>query len=351
MVGQGPALVAGPGGECRKECPLVDQAVLQGEQTEEKIPIGIHGGHDAGLPNARLAPRLPGLRRWSPTDGPRIGPAGLSHGRSPYASRLPENGSARILLVNGLTVCVRGSYRCRGCHVSVDAIRHSSWTLLTLLVDTLLVDMHCVPGSRDARIVGRIGNPSYVRSFKTRRTSSQALVDKQALVDMHCVPGSRDARIVGRIGNPSYVRSFKTRRTSSPMTHRTVAPTAAPTSWRTRTRGQVRRADRFSMILSRPRRARRGIRMSPPLMSPPLRPRRARRDIRMSPPLLPVEHVRSGHSHWPGSGCLTARSFRKASSSPMSIQRFTIASDCVSRVSRSRCQGRCMSLSLDRRAH
>ena len=31
VVGQGTALVAGPGGECREQHPLVDQAVLQGQ--------------------------------------------------------------------------------------------------------------------------------------------------------------------------------------------------------------------------------------------------------------------------------------------------------------------------------
>ena len=50
MVGQGAALVAGPGGECREQRPLVDQSVLQGEQTKEKVAIGVDGGHDGGSP-------------------------------------------------------------------------------------------------------------------------------------------------------------------------------------------------------------------------------------------------------------------------------------------------------------
>ncbi len=41
MVGQGPALVARPGGECRKQPPLVDQAVLEGEQAEEQVTRGV----------------------------------------------------------------------------------------------------------------------------------------------------------------------------------------------------------------------------------------------------------------------------------------------------------------------
>ena len=90
--------------------PLVDQAVLQGEQTEEKIPIGIHGGHDGGLPDARLVPRVPGLRCWCPPDGPRIGLVGLSHGRSPYASRLTETIPSRLAHVSVAQVLDALSY-------------------------------------------------------------------------------------------------------------------------------------------------------------------------------------------------------------------------------------------------
>src|ERR1700733_2087897 len=39
VVRQGSALVASPGGERREQRPLVDQAVLQGEHTEEQIAI------------------------------------------------------------------------------------------------------------------------------------------------------------------------------------------------------------------------------------------------------------------------------------------------------------------------
>ncbi len=62
VVGQGPALVASPGGEGRKQCPLVDQADLQGEQTKEEVALGINGGHGTGLPNAGVA-----AGAWTPT--------------------------------------------------------------------------------------------------------------------------------------------------------------------------------------------------------------------------------------------------------------------------------------------
>ena len=48
MVGQRSALVASPGGECREQRPLVDQAVLEGQQAEEQVARGVgrlgHGG-------------------------------------------------------------------------------------------------------------------------------------------------------------------------------------------------------------------------------------------------------------------------------------------------------------------
>jgi len=37
VVGQGSALVAHPCGKCREQRPLVDQAVLQGQQAEEQV--------------------------------------------------------------------------------------------------------------------------------------------------------------------------------------------------------------------------------------------------------------------------------------------------------------------------
>ena len=74
VVGQRSALVARPGGEGREQRPLVDQAVLQGEQTEEEIAIGIDGGHGMGLPNAlERGPRGAGLRRRCPPPRPRTG--------------------------------------------------------------------------------------------------------------------------------------------------------------------------------------------------------------------------------------------------------------------------------------
>ena len=50
VVGQRPALVAGPGLEGGDELPLVDHAVLECEQTEEQVAIGGDGGHGAALP-------------------------------------------------------------------------------------------------------------------------------------------------------------------------------------------------------------------------------------------------------------------------------------------------------------
>ena len=61
VVGQGSALVASPGGECRKQRPLVDQAVLEGQQAEEQIALGIDDGHATDLPDARRGSRAPGL--------------------------------------------------------------------------------------------------------------------------------------------------------------------------------------------------------------------------------------------------------------------------------------------------
>ena len=101
MVGQGSALVARPGGERREQRPLVDQAVLQGQQAEEQVAIAIDGGHDTGLLGARralgrldtddgVAPRamnrIERIIAWpivlcsrAPSDrayGPRVRPAG-----------------------------------------------------------------------------------------------------------------------------------------------------------------------------------------------------------------------------------------------------------------------------------
>ncbi len=66
VVGQRPALVASPGGEGRKQRPLVDQADLQGQQTEEEVAFGIHGGHGMRLSKARQDSRAPGHRPRRP---------------------------------------------------------------------------------------------------------------------------------------------------------------------------------------------------------------------------------------------------------------------------------------------
>jgi hypothetical protein len=50
VVSQRPALLKRPGSERRKQRPLIDQAVLQGEQTEKEIAFSIHYGHAMSLP-------------------------------------------------------------------------------------------------------------------------------------------------------------------------------------------------------------------------------------------------------------------------------------------------------------
>ena len=74
MVAQRPALVPSPGGEGRKQRPLVDQAVLQCKQTDEKIAIGVDGGHDVDS-NARVPPTRVGTHDGAlPRATDRIGP-------------------------------------------------------------------------------------------------------------------------------------------------------------------------------------------------------------------------------------------------------------------------------------
>ena len=69
VVGQGSAFVACPGGEGREQRALVDEAGLEGEQSEEEIAISIDGGHNVGLPIAQRGPRARGLRRRGPHPG------------------------------------------------------------------------------------------------------------------------------------------------------------------------------------------------------------------------------------------------------------------------------------------
>ena len=63
VLGQRPGLVAGPGLEGGDELALVDQAVLQGQQTKEQITLGRDGGHGPGLPEGRRGRRESGPRR------------------------------------------------------------------------------------------------------------------------------------------------------------------------------------------------------------------------------------------------------------------------------------------------
>ena len=59
MLGQRPLFLERPGLKGRDELRLVDQPILQSEQTEEEIAIGIDGSHEVGLPNAQRGPRAP----------------------------------------------------------------------------------------------------------------------------------------------------------------------------------------------------------------------------------------------------------------------------------------------------
>ena len=79
VLGQRPALVERPGLEGPDEPGLVDQAVLQGEQSEEEIAIDIGGGHDTVSRTSSGCPRAPGLRRRRPPLGPSNASVSLSH--------------------------------------------------------------------------------------------------------------------------------------------------------------------------------------------------------------------------------------------------------------------------------
>src|SRR5262249_7652117 len=71
VLGQLAGLVASPGLEGGDELDLVDQAVLQREQTEEQVTFGGDGGHGAGLQESRRWRWAFGLRRRGPAAGTR----------------------------------------------------------------------------------------------------------------------------------------------------------------------------------------------------------------------------------------------------------------------------------------
>ena len=71
VLGQRPGLVERPGLEGGDELGLVDQAVLEGEQTEEQVAVGGDGGHGAGLPEGRHGRWASGPRRRGPPVGAR----------------------------------------------------------------------------------------------------------------------------------------------------------------------------------------------------------------------------------------------------------------------------------------
>jgi hypothetical protein len=69
MFGKGADLVEGPGLEGGHELGLVDQPVLQGEQSEQKVAVGGDGGHGASLPGLRYSSRASGPRPQGPSTG------------------------------------------------------------------------------------------------------------------------------------------------------------------------------------------------------------------------------------------------------------------------------------------
>jgi hypothetical protein len=86
VVGQGAGLVQGPGLEGGHELTLVDQAVLEGEQSEEQVAISGDGGHGMSLPDLGRGRWAPGPRRRGQPAEPRPASVGLSHGGSPHAA-------------------------------------------------------------------------------------------------------------------------------------------------------------------------------------------------------------------------------------------------------------------------
>jgi hypothetical protein len=66
FIPMGRHLVAGPGAEGGDELALVDQAVLQCEQSEEEMAVGGDGGHGASLPGAGHGRCAVGPRRRGP---------------------------------------------------------------------------------------------------------------------------------------------------------------------------------------------------------------------------------------------------------------------------------------------
>jgi hypothetical protein len=59
VLGQGPGTVAGPGLEGGDELALVDQAVLERQQAEEQVAVGVDGSHRAFLSVVRHQVQAP----------------------------------------------------------------------------------------------------------------------------------------------------------------------------------------------------------------------------------------------------------------------------------------------------
>jgi len=67
VAGQRPRLIERPGAECTEELILVDQPVLEPEQSKEQVAVGFggHGGASGGHVGADPDGRTPGPAVWS----------------------------------------------------------------------------------------------------------------------------------------------------------------------------------------------------------------------------------------------------------------------------------------------
>src|SRR5262249_33289030 len=98
VVGQRPGLVAGPGLEGGDELALVDQAVLEREQAEEQVAVGVGAGHRWGSPG--IAPIVS-------VGAARI----LSGGRAGSARELGHSTGPGIWRAVGWSGPIRGRWR------------------------------------------------------------------------------------------------------------------------------------------------------------------------------------------------------------------------------------------------
>jgi hypothetical protein len=100
VIGQAPGLVAGPGLEGGDELALVDQAVLEREQTEEEMSVG-GGGHGK-------SPIVGGRSGGSPSLG--AGPGIASRGSDYRRSAMPLHPRRGMLSKPGLDLSTPPAY-------------------------------------------------------------------------------------------------------------------------------------------------------------------------------------------------------------------------------------------------